>query len=150
MQFYCIWDRIKQGHFTVCWHPDIGNLSNYFTNHHMYAHHYRHIRSNYLLDTPSPQQAILTHLRIATRVCWFSPTGLKLLAFANLRTGIVKDPMPDTEAFQPYTMNFLHMLFRHAIQCQPFIFYHHFITAILYGWKITTTLILSDTYLGSK
>ena len=53
MRFYWIWYRIKQGHFAVRWLPGIGNLADYFTKYHPYAHH-RRVRSKYLLDTNAP------------------------------------------------------------------------------------------------
>ena len=47
MRFYWIQDRIKQGHFRVCWRPGFENLADYFTKHHAPIHH-RRMRPIYL------------------------------------------------------------------------------------------------------
>jgi hypothetical protein len=41
MQFYCIRNRVKQGHFIVFWAPGKTNLADYFTKHHPPKHHQR-------------------------------------------------------------------------------------------------------------
>jgi hypothetical protein len=39
MHFYWIKDRVKQGQFNVYWGPGYQNLADYFTKHHLPAHH---------------------------------------------------------------------------------------------------------------
>jgi hypothetical protein len=41
MRFYWIKDRVKQGQFIVYWGPGYQNLADYFTKHHLPAHHKR-------------------------------------------------------------------------------------------------------------
>jgi hypothetical protein len=41
MRFYWIKDRVKQGQFNVYWSPGCQNLADYFTKHHLPAHHKR-------------------------------------------------------------------------------------------------------------
>jgi hypothetical protein len=41
MLFYWIKDRVKQGQFNVYWGPGYQNLADYFTKHHLPAHHKR-------------------------------------------------------------------------------------------------------------
>jgi hypothetical protein len=41
MRFYWIKDRVKQGQFVVYWGPGYQNLADYFTKHHLPAHHKR-------------------------------------------------------------------------------------------------------------
>jgi hypothetical protein len=53
MQFYWIYDRIHQGHFTVEWKKG-GNLADYFTKHHPRRHKAASC-STYLFDTTNPK-----------------------------------------------------------------------------------------------
>jgi hypothetical protein len=39
MRFYWIKDRVKQGQISVYWGPVYQNLADYFTKHHLPAHH---------------------------------------------------------------------------------------------------------------
>jgi hypothetical protein len=41
MRFYWIKDRVKQGQSNVYWGPGYQNLADYFTKHHLLAHHKR-------------------------------------------------------------------------------------------------------------
>jgi hypothetical protein len=41
MRFYWIKDRVKQGQFNIYWGPGFQNLADYFTKHHLPAHHKR-------------------------------------------------------------------------------------------------------------
>jgi hypothetical protein len=41
MRFYWIQDRVKQGQSNVYWDPGYQNLADYFTKHHLPAHHKR-------------------------------------------------------------------------------------------------------------
>jgi hypothetical protein len=41
MRFYWIKDRVKQGQFNVYWDSGYQNLADYFTKHHLPAHHKR-------------------------------------------------------------------------------------------------------------
>jgi hypothetical protein len=41
MRSYWIKDRVKQGQFNVYWEPGFKNLADYFTKHHLPAHHKR-------------------------------------------------------------------------------------------------------------
>jgi hypothetical protein len=41
MRFYWIKDRVRQGQFNVYWGPGYQNLADYFTKHHLPAHHRR-------------------------------------------------------------------------------------------------------------
>jgi hypothetical protein len=41
MRFYWIKDRVKQGQFRIYWGPGSQNLADYFTKHHLPAHHKR-------------------------------------------------------------------------------------------------------------
>jgi hypothetical protein len=41
MLFYWIKDRVKQGQFKIYWGPGFQNLADYFTKHHLPAHHKR-------------------------------------------------------------------------------------------------------------
>jgi hypothetical protein len=47
VRFYWIKDRVKQGQFNVYWGPGFQNLADYFTKHHLPAHHKR-IRDVYI------------------------------------------------------------------------------------------------------
>jgi hypothetical protein len=39
MYFYCVKDRVKEGHFHVYWGPGYRNVADYFTKHNSPAHH---------------------------------------------------------------------------------------------------------------
>jgi hypothetical protein len=41
MRFYWVKDRVKQGQFHVYWVPGYQHLADYFTKHHLPAHHRR-------------------------------------------------------------------------------------------------------------
>jgi hypothetical protein len=41
MRLYWIKDRVKQGQYVVYWGPGYQNLADYFTKHHLAAHHKR-------------------------------------------------------------------------------------------------------------
>jgi hypothetical protein len=53
MRFYWIKDRLKQGQFNVYWGPGYQNLADYFTKHHLPAHHKR-IREIYIHADEQP------------------------------------------------------------------------------------------------
>ena len=47
MRFYWVKDRVKQGQFKIYWEPGRNNKADYFTKHHMPAHH-KKVRHKYL------------------------------------------------------------------------------------------------------
>jgi hypothetical protein len=53
MRFYWIKDRVKQGQFKIYWGPGFQNLADYFTKHHLPAHHKR-IRDVYIHANERP------------------------------------------------------------------------------------------------
>jgi hypothetical protein len=63
MQFYCIKDRVEQNQFNVRWAPSDTNMGDYFTKHHLPAHH-KCMRPYYLHDKHSPRIIHDTRLAI--------------------------------------------------------------------------------------
>jgi hypothetical protein len=78
MRFYWMKDRTQQGQFNVFWAPGRDNLADYFTKHHLPAHH-RLMRQQYLHEPKS------IHSRIQ-QGCVESQTKAKVSRIFGCRT----------------------------------------------------------------
>jgi hypothetical protein len=79
MRFYWIKDRVKQGQFKIYWGPGFQNLADYFTKHHLPAHHKRR-RDVYIHADERPiNRKVIRDSALRGRVNTSGKAGAKIL-----------------------------------------------------------------------